>query len=113
MSDGVGDVAINLIPLRDGVRVEDFQRFSTDVDQPICLAQDVVRGFSAFAVTRRDPGAPSVDVVEVMSLASWDEWVKVRDNLQEMSAVTEGFEKLVDPATVRTLFARPIENGGH
>jgi hypothetical protein len=111
MSDGAGEVAINLIPLRDGVPAEDFKRFSSEVDQPFCLAQDVVRGFSAFAVTRRDPGAPSVDIVEVMSLTSWEEWVRVRDNLEEMSKVTSGFEELVDPATVRTLFATPIEPG--
>ena len=111
MSDEAREVAINLIPLRDGVPVADFEQFSLEVDQPVCLAQDVVRGFSAFAVTRRDPGAPSVDIVEVMSLTSWEEWVKVRDNLDEMSEVTTGFEKFVDPTTVHTLFATPIEPG--
>jgi hypothetical protein len=112
MNDRVGEVAINLIPLRDGVPIDDFKRFSSEVDQPLCLAQDVVLGFSAYAVTGRGPGAPSVDIVEVMSLTSWDDWVDVRDNLEAMAEVTSGFERLVDPTTVRTLFATPIERRG-
>jgi hypothetical protein len=108
MSDATPEVAVNLIPLRAGTSIEDFKRFSVEIDQPICLAQDVVLGFDAFAVTRRDEGAPSVDIVEVMTVRSWNEWVDVRDNMAEMDAVTSGFEKLIDPATVRTLFATPI-----
>jgi hypothetical protein len=108
MDQGGGEFAINLIPLRPGARVEDFARFSAEVDQPICLAQDVVQGFDAFAITRRDDGAPSVDVVEVMHVRSWSEWVGVRDNLPGMEPVTRGFEELVDPSTVRTLFGVAI-----
>jgi hypothetical protein len=108
MANGNIEVAVNLIPLREGAAIEDFKRFSATVDQPICLAQDAVLGFDAFAVTRRDEGAPSVDVVEVMTVRSWNEWVEVRDNLPQMEEVTSGFEKLIDPATVRSLFATPI-----
>ncbi|MBS1845623.1 MAG: hypothetical protein JST53_14495 [Actinobacteria bacterium] len=108
MPEQAPEVAVNLIPLRDPARIEDFKRFSAEVDQPICLAQDVVLGFDAFAVTRRDEGAPSVDIVEVMTVRSWNEWVDVRDNMAAMEEVTSGFEELIDPATVRTLFATPI-----
>ncbi len=106
------DVAINLIPLRPGVAQDEFARFSSSVDQPICLAQDVVDGFDAFVVVRRDPGAPAVDIVEVMQVSSWDRWVDVRDNLEAMKPVTEGFERLVDPASVRTIFARRVGRDG-
>lgn len=111
MSGADGEYAINLIPVRDGSSAEDFARFSAEVDQPICLAQDVVLGFDAYAVTRRDPDAPAIDIVEVMHVRSWEEWVDVRDNLGEMSEVTNGFERLVDPATVRTVFGWRIPGG--
>jgi hypothetical protein len=101
--------AINLIPLRLGVPSVDFERFSATVDQPTCLAHDVVQGFDAYVVVRRDPGAPSVDIVEVMQVRSWDEWVSVRDNSPTMKKVVEGFEALVDPAAVKTLFGRRID----
>lgn len=109
MSAQGGEFAINLIPLRPGVAPEDFARFSAEVDQPILLAQDVVQGFDAFVVTRRDEGAPAVEIVEVMHVSSWDEWVAVRDNSEALVPVSEGFVKLVDPATVRTLFGTRIE----
>jgi hypothetical protein len=101
-------VAVNLIPMRPGVPVADFARFSNEVDRPTCLAKDVVLGFDAYVVERRDPGAPSVDVVELMHVRSWDEWVAVRDHDPDLEPVTRGFTRHVDPATVRTLFARPL-----
>jgi hypothetical protein len=104
----MSDIAINLIPLRPGVAQADFTRFSAEVDQPICLAQDVVLGFDAFAVVRRDPGAPAVDIVEVMEVSSWERWVQTRDHLDALKPVTEGFDRLVDPATVRTIFGRRV-----
>jgi hypothetical protein len=108
----VSEIAINLIPLRPGVAQQQFVRFSAEVDQPICLAQNVVRGFDAFAVVRRDPGAPAVDIVEVMEVSSWDSWVQVRDNLEAMKPVMQGFERLADPAAVRTIFARRVTRNG-
>jgi len=104
-----GEYAINLIPLRDGVPTEDFAKFSAEVDQPILLAEDVVLGFDAYAISRRDEGAPSVEIVEVMHVRSWDEWVEVRDSSEAIKPVGEGFTKRVDPTTVRTMFGTRIE----
>ena len=100
--------AINFLPLKDGAGLADFERFSAELDQPTCLAQDVVEGFDAYAVTSRDPGAPAFDIVEVMTVRSWSEWERVRDGLAEMGPVMEGFDKLIDGDGVRTLFATPI-----
>jgi hypothetical protein len=100
--------AINLLPLKPGARVADFERFSAELDQPTCLAQDVVEGFDAYAVTRRDPGAPAFDIVEVMTVRSWSEWERVRDGMAELKPITERFDQLIDGDGVRTLFATPI-----
>lgn len=107
-----GEYAINLIPMREGVDPQEFVKFSAEVDQPVLLAQDVVLGFDAYSITRRDEGAPSVEIVEVMHVRSWDEWVDVRDNAEAIKPVGEGFEKCVDPSTVRTLFGTKIEPRG-
>jgi hypothetical protein len=100
--------AINLLPLKAGARVADFERFSAELDQPTCLAQDVVEGFDAYAVTHRAPGAPAFDVVEVMTVRSWSEWERVRDGLAALEPVVERFDQLIDGDAVRTLFATPI-----
>jgi hypothetical protein len=105
----VSEYAINLIPLRTSAGLNDFRSFSAELDQPTLLAQDVVLGFDAYAVTRRDDGAPSVDVVEVMHVRSWDEWVEVRDSAEAIKPVGARFEELIDPSTVRTLFGTRIE----
>ena len=105
----MSEYAINLIPMREGVSVDDFAKFSAEVDQPTLLAQDVVLGVDAYAITRRDEGAPSVDIVEIMHVRSWPEWVEVRDNAEALEPVTEGFMRLVDPDTVRTIFGTRVE----
>lgn len=109
MTPGRGEYAINLIPLRPGVPAADFSQFSLQVDQPTCLAQDVVLGFDVYAVTRTTDNALTVDFVEVMHLRAWDEWEAVRDNAEEMRPVAEGFERLVDPRAVRTVFATKLD----
>lgn len=100
--------AINLFSLRPGVGAEDFRRFSSELDQPICLAQDVVQGFDAYAITSRGPEAPRFDIVEVMTVRSWTEWERVRDGLDALKPVTAAFDELVASETVRTVFATRI-----
>jgi hypothetical protein len=100
--------AINFLPLKPGAKLADFEKFSAELDQPTCLAQDVVEGFNAYAVTRRDPSAPAFDIVEVMTVRSWSEWERVRDGLADMGPVMESFDRLIDGDGVRTVFATPI-----
>jgi hypothetical protein len=100
--------AINLLPLKPGATLEEFASFSAELDQPTLLAQDVVESFVAYAVVHRTPDAPAFDVVEVMSVRDWAEWESVRDGLDDLRPVMEGFDRVVDGDGVRTLFATPI-----
>jgi hypothetical protein len=100
--------AINLFSMLPGVDPAEFEHFSNTVDRPTCLAHgDVVKGFDAYRVTKAPDGAPA-DILEVMHVADWAAWEQIRDNHPSMEPVMEGFNKLVDPATVRTYFTRPI-----
>ena len=101
-------VAINLIPVRSGVSVDDFARFSVTLDQPSCLAQDVVQSFDAYWITGGRIDGTAFDVLEVMRVRSWPEWVRVRDGLDALRPVTTRFDELVDSLAVRTLFGRRI-----
>jgi hypothetical protein len=104
--------AINFLPLKAGAEIEEFEQFSAELDQPTCLAQDVVEGFDAYAVRHREPDAPGFDVVEVMTVSDWSEWERVRDGLEEMAPVIEEWERLVDADGARTVFATPIPAKG-
>ncbi|WP_370332489.1 hypothetical protein [Mycolicibacterium hippocampi] len=96
--------AINMFRLRPGVSPEEFERFSVELDRPTCLGFDVVVGFEVFLTERTD--SSSFDVVEVMTVTSWPEWEKVRDEAPELEAVVARFDQLVEPGSVSTLFAR-------
>lgn len=91
--------AINTFRLRPGVTVADFERFSAELDRPVCLSFDEVLGFEVYL---SDGG----EVVEIMTVASWPEWEKVRDNAPELKPVVERFDALVEPGSVTTLFTR-------
>jgi hypothetical protein len=101
--------AINLLPLKPGVGIAEFETFLNELDRPTCLAQDVVEGFDAYAVRRRGPGAPAVDIVEVMTVRSWAEWERVRDGSDAFAPVIERWGELVDGEGARHLFATPID----
>jgi len=101
-------VAVNLFSMRPGVDPADFERFSAEVDRPTCLAHDsVVRRFEAFRVNEAPDGAPA-DILEVMEVSDWATWEQLRDNHPTMKPVIDGFNALVDPATVRTYFTTTI-----
>lgn len=101
-------VAINLIPMRPGVDPAEFVAFSATVDQPTCLAKDVVRSFEAYRLSDADAEALGAHVIEIMRVRSWPEWERVRDHDPDLEPVTTGFDALVDPDTVRTCFVIPV-----
>ena len=96
--------AVNTFRLRSGVTAEQFERFSADLDRPTCLAFDVVLGFEVYLADDED-GA-NTDVVEIMMVASWPEWERVRDSAPELKPVVQRFDELVEPGSVTTLMTR-------
>ena len=100
--------AVNFLSMLPGVDPAEFEQFSNTVDRPRCLAHtDLVQGFDAFRVVDQPEGS-TVDIVEVMRVADWPRWEQVRDNDPSIRPVMDGFNRLVDPSSVRTLFTVPI-----
>lgn len=109
MSTSDGDVvAVTMFSLRPGVEWADFEHFSLHLDQPTCLACEVVRSFDAYRVTSAPDGA---EVMEVMHVSDWAAWESVRDNDPAFTPVMSRFVELVDVTTVRTWFTQPIAGG--
>ncbi|TGD84969.1 hypothetical protein BayCH28_23960 [Mycolicibacterium sp. CH28] len=96
--------AVNTFRLRPGVTTTEFEIFSRDLDRPTCLSFDVVLGFDVFLVEQDDPA--DIDVIEIMTVASWPAWERLRDNAPELKAVVERFDELVEPGSVSTLLTR-------
>jgi hypothetical protein len=103
--------AVNMFSMLPGVDPADFEHFSTHIDRPTCLAfKDVVKSFDAYRVSVAPDGEPA-DIVEVMHVADWAAWEQIRDHDPALHPVMEGFDKLVDPSTVRTWFTSAILGG--
>ena len=94
--------AVNTFRLRPGVTVEQFARFSAELDRPTCLRLGPVESFDVYLAE----AGSTVDVVEVMTVASWPEWEQVRDSAPEMAPVVARFEELVDVGSVTTYLTR-------
>jgi hypothetical protein len=97
--------AINMFRLRPGVSTEEFEQFSLELDRPRCLALDVVLGFEVYFTEQTDNTA-GPHVIEVMTVASWPEWEKVRDSAPELEPVVARFDELVEPGSVTTTLTR-------
>jgi hypothetical protein len=96
--------AVNTFRLRPGVSAAQFEQFSTELDRPTCLAFDVVLGFDVFL--NEADGHGDSDVVEIMTVASWPEWERIRDSAPELRPVVQRFDELVEPGSVATLLTR-------
>ena len=57
--------AINTFRLRPGVPVADFEQFSAELDRPVCLAFDEVRGIDGYLSDDGVVVALVLDVVDV------------------------------------------------
>jgi hypothetical protein len=95
--------AVNTFSLRPGVPPAEFEEFSRTLDRPRCLALDVVKSFDVYVATQ---DGSRVDVVELMTVDSWSEWVAVRDSAPELEDVLTRFTELVDVDTVTTVLTR-------
>lgn len=103
--------AVNMFSLRPGVEHAEFERFSTDLDRPTCLAfGHIVKSFDVYLVSSAPDGAPA-DVIEIMHVTDWAAWEKVRDHDPAFAPVMDGFTTLVDVSTVRTWFTRALPGG--
>ncbi|GFG53538.1 hypothetical protein CQY20_12915 [Mycolicibacterium agri] len=97
--------AINRFSLRPGVTAAQFERFSREVDRPVCLSFPEVKRFDVF-IADADPSR--VEVIELMTVASWPEWEAIRDGAPELAPIVQRFSELVDTSTVSTVFTRPL-----
>lgn len=103
--------ALNLIPLKPGVAPADFERFSREIDQPLLRSLPVVEGFDAYGVAESvGESAPEFAIVELMTVRSWDEWVRVRDGGDpRLAAAGERFAELADPARVTAVLLDDLD----
>ena len=94
--------------LKAGARMQDFWKFSKEIDQPLVKRQEGVHGFEVFEITGSDKGVPDVDIVESILVDSYEKWVEVT-NRPEMKANSGSWGKVGDESSIKVLIGKKIE----
>lgn len=106
-------LAVNMFRMRPGVDPQRFARFSAHVDQPTVLAhRSVISRFEAYRVLGGTEESPlGVDIIEIMEVSNWSNWIEIRDHDPSLIPVAAGFDELVELDSVRSSFVVPIRKG--
>jgi len=93
---------INLYNLKPGISIEEFKKWSKEVDQKTAPKQKSVYSFEVIEVKGNENGAKYqiAEVIKVDSNEAWKEDLKT----EEMKKVLEQWDKLCDGTSVVTWY---------
>ncbi len=94
--------------LKAGARVQDFWKFSKEIDQPLVKRQEGVHGFEVFEIVGADKGKPDFTIVESILVDSYEKWVEIT-NRDEMKKNGPLWGKLGDEGSIKLLIGKKIE----
>ena len=84
---------------------EAYERWSRERDQVVVPAAPGIEGFEVYLV--EGDGEPPYDVVEVITVESWDAFQRALET-DDMKQLGREFGDVADPASVTTLRARRL-----
>lgn len=93
--------------LKPETSVEDFKKFSKELDHKVTPRQPGVRSFDTFAITGAEKGQPPYHIIDVLEVNSFDQWLKVAGS-DGMKPVFEQWNKLADESSVLTIYGEKI-----
>lgn len=95
--------------LRPGVSLEDYTRWSREVDQAITPSQKGCIRFEVYAIEGEENGGePQYQIVEDIEVESWDTWQKTLKG-EGMAVVAEGFPEYADESTVQLIYGSRVQ----
>jgi hypothetical protein len=94
--------------LKEGVPLDDYIRWSQEVDQRITPGQPGMIRFEVYVIEGQDgEGEPTYDIVEDLEVTSWEEWEKTVAG-DGMAYIRETGVHFVDLSTVVTMYGSRI-----
>ena len=87
--------------LRPTTSIEEYRKFSHEIDQPLATKAPGILRFEVFEVRGAGEGEPDFRIVEEIEAESWQAWLDIFDN-PDVKAAHEGFRRLCDPDSART-----------
>lgn len=95
--------------LKKGVTMEDYKKWSREIDQKITLALAGVRKIEVYEILSLGNETPPFDIVEVIEVESWEASKKIENSEKLKSLIKEWMEKWVDKdSLVHDIYGRKI-----
>jgi hypothetical protein len=96
--------------LRSKEHVEAYERWSRERDQVVVREQPGVLGFDVYMVEdadSREAGGGAYDIVEEITVSSWDEFQRALET-EPLQQLGQEFAEVADPGSVTTLRTRRL-----
>lgn len=90
--------------LKNGSSIEDYRKFSLEVDQPLVKSFDVIKEFNVYVVK----GPKKIwEIFEVIKLDSYDAWEEITQT-DKMKEHDREWKKYVDENSIKLVFGEEI-----
>lgn len=96
-----------LYRLKKGVDMEQYKRWSKEIDQRITPAQPGMIRFEVYEVMGSDKGEPFVQVVEDIEVQDFDAWMETCRQ-PGRAYVQETIAELIDQSTLKIVYGERI-----
>ena len=93
--------------LREGVTLDDYKKWSREVDQQITPRQAQVNRFETYEIKGADPGEPKFTIVEDIEVESWEAWNAAVEG-EGMKRIGADWPTLADESSAMTLYGARI-----
>jgi len=94
--------------LKPGVSIDEYRKFSIDIDQKITPNQAGIDKQEIYSIKRADTEYPKFQIVEIFDVDSWEAYKKIMGS-EVMKPVFKEWEKYCDTSSVVTLYGEKIE----
>jgi len=94
--------------LKPGVKIEDYRKWSTTVDQVITPFQPNVYRFEVYEIEGTDKGEITYQIVEDIDVESWEAWQAVTSS-EGMKEVVRTWDNYGDSSTLKIIYGNKIK----
>jgi len=94
--------------LKPGVSIEEYKKWSVEVDQKITPFQPGVHRFEAYEIQGAEKGESPYMIVEDIDVDSWEDWQKVIKS-DEMKEVMQAWPEYGDESTAVVIYGEKIK----
>ena len=94
--------------LKSSVSIEDYWKWSIELDQKITPFQTGVYRFEVYAIEGAEKGESPYQIVESIEVESFEQWQKVVSS-EAMSEVVHTWKNYADESTAKVIYGKKVK----